>query len=80
MTKVQMKVTLDDAHVGETDALTKELKTLGIQVETCLPGIGVVFASGEETLLPEVRRLEGVIDAQKEQGYRVPPLSEDSPQ
>ncbi len=80
MTKIQMKVTLDDAHAGKTDALTEELKTLGVEVDTCLPAIGVVFGTGEEDLLPAVRRLEGVIDAQKEQSYHVPPMSEDTPQ
>lgn len=80
MPKVAMKVVVDDAHLESVGDLEKKLRDLGVEVEDVIPEIGVVFGSAEDEVVEKVRNLKGVARAEKEHTYRVPPMSEDTPQ
>lgn len=60
---IQFKVILDASHVTQTDAFCRSLTDMGLTVETSMPEIGVIFASGRAELLPRMQAMEGVIEA-----------------
>ncbi len=80
MTKISIKVIVDSAHHNETEALCASLTKLGLQVETALPEIGVIFGSGDASLLPRLSATKGVESAMAETGITLPPASDKLPQ
>ncbi len=73
MAEIQIKVTVDEAHLGRTLRLSRSLARIGMKVETTMPEIGVIFGSAEESLLPKVSATRGVLTVAPEAAYHVPP-------
>ncbi len=63
MTEIQIKVILDAAHIGQTDAMCRALADLGMTVESSFPDIGVIFGAGDPALLPQMQAMDGVTEA-----------------
>ncbi len=63
MGQIQIKVILDAAHIGQTDQMCRTLAAMGMAVESSFPEIGVIFGAGDQTLLPQMQAMDGVIDA-----------------
>lgn len=70
---ISIKVIVDEAHQGQTEAVCAALRSLGMRVETAMPEIGVIFGAAEESLLPRVAMAEGVLSAAPEGRFHVPP-------
>jgi hypothetical protein len=80
MAKIAIKVILDSAHMGQTEAFCASLSELGLKVETAMPEIGVIFGLAEESLLPKLAAAEGVERATAEGAVELPPPSGKVPQ
>jgi hypothetical protein len=63
MAEIQIKIILDAAHIGQTEAYCRSLSEMGLRVEETFPEIGVIFGAGSATLLPRMRDLSGVAEA-----------------
>ena len=80
MRKVDVKVVIDDAHLGAQDAVRAAVAAAGLQVEQCIPEIGTIFGSAEEAVVERLRDVDGVLQAQSEATYALPPLDPETPQ
>lgn len=80
MTTISLKVIVEEAYIDEADNVVRRIEELGVHVESRMPEIGVVFGSGDDSLLPKLREVEGVREAEPEATYRTPPMSDDVPQ
>lgn len=80
MRNVPLKVVIDDAHLSAQDAVQRAVAAVGLRIEECFPEIGTIFGSVDESLVGRIERVDGVLHAQQEAGYRVPPLDPKTPQ
>lgn len=80
MSEVHLKVVVDDAHLEQTDAVCQAVEAAGMRVETVVTEAGTIFGSADETVVRMIACVEGVLRAAPEEGFHVPPLSEDTPQ
>ncbi len=80
MSQIHLKVVVDDAHLGRTDAVCAAVRAAGMQVDTVIVEAGTIFGSADETRVTVISRVEGVLRAAPEGAYHLPPLSEDAPQ
>jgi hypothetical protein len=80
MATVSLKVIVDHAHLDDPGTVQRRITALGVHIEVFHPEIGVLFGSGDESILPEIRRVEGVAEAECEATYTHPPMSGDIPQ
>jgi hypothetical protein len=70
MAEIQIKIILDAAHAGQTEAYCRSLSEMGFRVEETFPEIGVIFGAGSAALLPRMRGLSGVAEAVAEGSLR----------
>ncbi len=81
MAEIQIKVTVDVAHMGQMLRLSRSLTRIGVKVETTLPEIGVIFGSADESLLSKVSAARGVLTVAPEVIFHAPApdTGEDTP-
>ncbi|MGV6848368.1 MAG: hypothetical protein ACWA5A_08315 [Marinibacterium sp.] len=80
MADVKLKIVLDDKHPADDANLGRALEAAGVQVETQIPEIGVVFGKADKSRIEGLRQLEGVIEVEQEDEIQLPPPSDDTPQ
>jgi hypothetical protein len=80
MARISLKVVLDDAHISQTEKLSRTAAGAGLDVESVIPEIGVIYGSGDESLIDTLSRVEGVQDVDREAAFQLPPMSEIVPQ
>ena len=79
MTERHLKVVVDEAHLGETEAVCDAVREAGMRIETVIAEAGTIFGTAEASLVRVIERVEGVLRAAPEDGFEVPP-NEDAPQ
>ncbi len=80
MPRVPVKVVLDTAHLNDQAAVCRAVSDAGLQVEQVIPEIGAIYGSAEEASVDRIGRIDGVLRAQRERGYQLPPFSPHIPQ
>jgi hypothetical protein len=80
MDKVRLTVTLDDAHVAETDKVAAALASQGFTVESTIPAAGAIFGSATEESMARLGGVEGVREVRRSGAVQLPPLDESIPQ
>lgn len=80
MDKVQLTVTVDDAHVAETDKVAATLVNAGFTVESTIPAAGAIFGSATEETAARLSGMEGVLEVRASDSVQLPPFDESVPQ
>jgi hypothetical protein len=80
MARIPLKVVVDDDHILQTEKLSQAAARAGLSVESVMPEIGVIYGSGEESLIDTLSQVEGVQDVDRETDFQLPPMSESIPQ
>lgn len=80
MSRLNVSIVVDDAHLGSTESIARELSAHGLRVERVVAEAGAIYATGEAADIAWARRLEGVLEVQPERGVRLPPLDGRVPQ
>ena len=82
--RVGVAVVIEDAHLGRTEAIARDLAGLGLLVNRVVPEAGAIFATAEaegvERALSGARALSGVLEARPEGAVGLPPMSGQVPQ
>lgn len=76
MSMVDVKVVIDDAHLGAQDQVRAAVAAMGLNIETCIPEIGTIFGSADESVVPRLRLVDGVQQARSETRFSLPDDSE----
>jgi hypothetical protein len=77
MPKVQISISIDDAHISQIPKIVKDLESLGMNVGQTLPGIGIISGSVSSEQLNSLKEIEGVQQIESEQSYQIAPPSSD---
>lgn len=80
MSRVPVKVVIDDAHMNAQEAVERAVSALGFVVERSVPEIGAIFGSAEASVIDRLRGVDGVLRAQPEASYHLPPFDPKIPQ
>lgn len=80
MSKVNLLVVVDDAHVGEISKVADALAQKGLQIEQTSEISGTIVGQIEEEKADVLKSIEGVQQVREEATYQLPPLDEESPQ
>ncbi|WP_417524534.1 hypothetical protein [Marinovum sp.] len=80
MSDVTLKIVLDDAHRDKPDEVCRALTAAGLRIENSIPAIGVIFGTADSENLERLKATEGVLEAEPEAGYQLPPLDSNTPQ
>jgi hypothetical protein len=79
-----LAIVVDDAHLGETQAIADALGRQGLAVERVVPEAGAIYARGPadeiERHIARARDMEGVLEVRPEEAVRLPPMDGDAPQ
>lgn len=77
MSRVNVSVTVDDAHQEQMLEVAADLQAAGMQVEQTLETIGVITGSCESSQISSLSRVAGVASLEPGQEVQLPPS--DSP-
>ena len=80
MPRISLSITVDDAHLDHTEAIARELRAHGFEVQRIVPEAGAIQATGQESGLDAVKRIAGVCRVRPERSFRLPPMSGSIPQ
>lgn len=80
MTRIPLKVVVDDDHILHTEKLSQTVARAGLNVESVIPEIGIIYGSGDESLIDTLSQVEGVQEVGRETAFQLPPMSESIPQ
>lgn len=80
MARIPLKVVVDEDHISQTEKLSRTAALAGLDVESVIPEIGVIYGSGEESLIDTLSQVEGVQNVDRESAFQLPPMSESVPQ
>jgi len=61
-------ITVDDSHRPEIQAISQQLKNVGVQVDAVLPTIGIITASTELTDVA-IERIPGIVKVEDERTH-----------
>ena len=77
MSQVQVSVSVDDAYLSQSEQISQQLQSSGMNVEQTLSSIGVINGSIESDKVNSLYQIEGVQNVESQQGYQLaPPNSE----
>lgn len=77
MEKVQVTVSVDDAHLEQVEQVAEQLKTAGLDVEQTLFTIGVISGSVAPEQLDQLSQVAGVAAVEPDRSYQLPPPGTD---
>ena len=80
MSRVRLTVTVDDAHLGQADAVADDLAKQGLTVEYVSPRSGAIFGSGDAAKLTAFKSVEGVSNVRSSNDFQLPAMGETVPQ
>ena len=75
MSKVQVSISVDDAHLPEIEQISQQLQLSGMDVLQTLSSIGVINGSIESDRLNSLSQIEGVQNVEPQQSYQLAPPS-----
>lgn len=75
MSKVQVSVSIDDAHFPQIEQISQQLQLSGMDVKQTLSSIGIINGSIESDRLNNLSQIEGVQNVEAQQGYQLAPPS-----
>jgi hypothetical protein len=76
MSKVQVSISIDDAHINQISEIVKSLQSAGMDVERTLPSIGVISGSVSLDQVNRLDKIEGV-HVEPEHSYQLAPPDSD---
>jgi hypothetical protein len=71
--RVEVKVTVDDAHVATLGSVAASLADAGLSVERELGSAGVVTGRAEPAALDALRAVPGVLHVELGETFQLPP-------
>lgn len=77
MSKVQVSISIDDAHINQIPEIVKSLQSAGMDVEQTLPSIGVISGSVSLDQVNRLDKIEGVQHVEPERIYQLAPPDSD---
>ena len=77
MSKVQVSISIDDAHINQISEIAKNLQSMGMDVEQTLPSIGVISGSVSSDQVNHLDKIEGVQHVESERSYQLAPPDSD---
>jgi alkylhydroperoxidase/carboxymuconolactone decarboxylase family protein YurZ len=77
MSRVNLSVTVDDAHQDQILAVAAALQAAGLQVEQTMETIGVITGTADASQISNLSRVAGVANVEQGQAVQLPPS--DSP-
>lgn len=81
MPRISLSITIDDAHLGQTEAIARAVRACGLEIQRIVPEAGAIQATGQaECDLDAVRRISGVQRVRRERSYQLPPMTGSIPQ
>jgi hypothetical protein len=80
MDKMKLTVTVDDAHVDQTQKVAESLTKAGFTVESTMPEVGAIFGSATADTAASLGGVEGVLEVRESGTVQLPPLDESIPQ
>ncbi len=72
MTERHLKVVVDAAHLGETEAVCDAVRQAGMRIETVIAEAGTIFGTAEASLVQVIEQVEGVLRAAPEDRFDLP--------
>lgn len=75
MSKVQVSISVDDAHLPDIEQISQQLQLSGMDVKQTLSSIGVINGSIESDRLSSLSQIEGVQNVEPQQSYQLAPPS-----
>lgn len=75
MSKVQVSISVDDAHLPDIEQISQQLQLSGMDVKQTLSSIGVINGSIESDRLNSLSQIEGVQNVEPQQSYQLAPPS-----
>ena len=77
MDKVQVTVSLDEAHIGQINQVADQLRAAGLEVDQVLSTIGIVTGSIEADIMPSLSQVDGVESVEQGRTYKLAPPNSD---
>jgi len=71
--RVNVSVSVDDAHLGQMDQIVARLRAAGMHVDSSLGAIGTILGHAPGDKVPALRRLPGVAAVEAERTVQLPP-------
>lgn len=73
MAKIQVSVSVDEAHLDRIQAVAESLQTAGMEVEQTLAITGVILGAIEADQIEAISQVEGVQHVEPEREFQLPP-------
>ena len=80
MDKMKLTVTVDDAHIDQTEKVAEALTKAGFTVEGTMPEVGAIFGAATADTAANLGGVEGVLEVRESGTVQLPPLDESIPQ
>ncbi|WP_208349644.1 hypothetical protein [Pseudaestuariivita rosea] len=80
MSKIEIKVIFDTKAGVDADEIQRCVTDAGMEVDRCIPAIGALFGSCEESEIPKLQDIKGVLRVAPEGTVQLPPFSPKVPQ
>jgi hypothetical protein len=77
MSKIQVTISIDDAHLEQIDQVADQLKAAGLDVDQTMSTLGIVTGSVDSDKLSALSKVDGVDSVQKEKTINLPPPGSD---
>lgn len=71
-TGTKVTVTVDDAHLGDVEALAERLRAEGLEVDQVLGDVGIITGSVPADRRSSIGALEGVASVEEETTFQLP--------
>lgn len=73
MTKINLSVSVDDAHLNQFSEVVKRCKDAGMEVREQMVTIGVISGSIDSSKIPALNNVEGVAHVEQSRDFQVAP-------
>ena len=77
MSKIQICVSVDEAHLAHIQQIAEQLQSSGMIVEQTLSSIGVINGSIQAEQFNSLTHIEGVKNVEPQQSYQLNPPNSD---
>ncbi len=77
MDKIQVTVSLDEAHISQINQVADQLRAAGLEVDQVLSTIGIVTGSIESENMSSLSQVDGVESVEQDRTYKLAPPNSD---
>ena len=77
MSKVQVTISVDDAHLEQIDQVAEQLKTAGLSVDQTMSTLGIVTGSVDSEKMSSLSEVAGVDSVEVDKTITLPPPGSD---